>query len=105
MWTEAHFSGSEVRGLSNEGMACNNTILAGITRVHGKDTEFHFHIVQVIKHTPCGWPTDGAEVLLLSADIPPLLLNPPLVLPERPCGISRVPLLRLLVWLLSVGGP
>lgn len=62
-------------------------------------TEFYYlgqHcVVWATKRVLCGHSTPGVEVLLLATHAPPLLLRPPSTLPERPCGVSRVFLLRL----------
>lgn len=49
-------------------------------------------IAGVNKHVPCRYYTSGMEVLLLAALALPLLLRPPLVMSERLCGVSSVPL-------------
>ena len=77
---------------------------------HGQDIEFpnaRLHSCRSVRPPPgpCGHSAPGVEVQPLAADAPPLPLRLPLALPESPCGVSRVPLLRFLVWLLSASGP
>ena len=64
-------------------------------------TRLHFHRTCEVELSE-KLSTGLADALPLAADAPPLMQRLPSVLPERPCRVSRVPLLMPLVWWLSV---
>ena len=117
--------GTEVRGLNTKGVQLVKKHLQKLQGVVVRTLSFpgsimlHFHqgceavlpgkpSKYCVDSLPCypspwlGLPIPQRGTLPLAADAPPLMQRLPSVLPERPCRVSRVPLLMPLVWWLSV---